>query len=75
MFKLWIGNRYYTRGHLVNEVKELLYSEGLSGYNDVELLDFYGLSCGSCVKLPRWYGYIRQRFYRAMGRRALGVKK
>ena len=44
MFKLWIGNRYYTSGHIVREVKELLYDEGLSGYNDVELIPL----CGPC---------------------------
>lgn len=31
MFKLWIGNRYYTSGYLVRQVKELLYDEGLKG--------------------------------------------
>ena len=45
MFKLWIGNRYYTSGHLVREVKEILYDEGLSGYNDVELIPLCGLPC------------------------------
>ena len=44
MFKLWIGNRYYTSGHLVREVKELLYDEGLN-YNDVELIPLCGLPC------------------------------
>ena len=44
MFKLWIGNRYYTSGHLVREVKELLYDEGC-GYNDVELIPLCGLPC------------------------------
>lgn len=58
MFKLWIGNRYYTKGNIVNEVKRLLYSEGLSGYDDVELLDFYRLHCGSCVELPFNYEII-----------------
>ena len=42
MFKLWIGNRCYTRGKIVREVKEILESDGLN-YDDVELIDFYGL--------------------------------
>lgn len=58
MFKLWIGNKYYTSGHLVNEVKELLYNEGLSGYNDVELINFYGLPCETYKELPSNYELI-----------------
>ena len=58
MFKLWIGNRYYIKGNIVNEVKRLLYSEGLSGYDDVELLGFYRLPCGSCVELPFSYEIV-----------------
>lgn len=58
MFKLWIGNRYYTRGHLVREVKELLYNEGLSGYDDVELINFYGLPCETLKALPSNYEIV-----------------
>ena len=58
MFKLWIGNKYYTRGHIVNDVKELLYNEGLSGYDDVELVNFYGLPCGIDRELPVNYELI-----------------
>ena len=57
MFKLWIGNRYYTRGHLVNEVKEILDSEGVN-YNDVELINFYGMPCEVCKELPSNYELI-----------------
>ena len=58
MFKLWIGNRYYTSGKIVREVKELLYSEGLGGYNDVELVNFYGLPCGIDRELPVNYEIV-----------------
>lgn len=58
MFKLWIGNKYYTRGHLVNEVKELLYNEGLGGYDDVELVNFYGLPCETLKELPLNYEIV-----------------
>ena len=58
MFKLWIGNRYYTKGNLVSEIKRLLYSEGLSSYDDVELLDFYGLPCDTLKELPSNYELI-----------------
>lgn len=58
MFKLWIGNRYYTSGKLVREVKELLYTEGLGGYDDVELVDFYGLPCIPYKELPENYELI-----------------
>lgn len=54
MFKLWIGNRYYTSGHIVNEVKQILDSEGLN-YNDVELIDFYGMPCEVYKELPSNY--------------------
>lgn len=57
MFKLWIGNRYYTRGHLVREVKELLDSEGVN-YNDVELINFYGMPCEVYKELPSNYELI-----------------
>lgn len=57
MFKLWIGNRYYTSGEIVREVKELLYSEGLN-YDDVELIDFYGLPCETLKKLPSNYEIV-----------------
>lgn len=57
MFKLWIGNRYYTRGHLVREVKEILKSEGLN-YNDVELINFYGMPCDIYNELPSNYELI-----------------
>lgn len=57
MFKLWIGNRYYTRGHLVNEVKELLNSEGVN-YNDVELIPLCGLPCEVYRELPSNYELI-----------------
>ena len=58
MFKLWLDNRYYTSGCLVREVKELLYNEGLGGYNDVELVNFYGLPCGIDRELPVNYELI-----------------
>lgn len=57
MFKLWIGNRYYTSGHLVREVKKILDSEGLN-YNDVELINFYGLPCETLKELPSNYELI-----------------
>lgn len=57
MFKLWIGNRYYTRGHLVREVKEILESEGLN-YNDVELINFYGMPCDIYNELTSNYGLV-----------------
>lgn len=57
MFKLWIDNCYYTRGHLVREVKELLDSEGLN-YNDVELINFYGMPCKIYRELPSNYELI-----------------
>lgn len=57
MFKLWIGNRYYTSGHLVNEVKQILESEGLN-YNDVELINFYGLPCEIYRELPVNYQIV-----------------
>ena len=57
MFMLWIGNRYYTSGKLVREVKEILESEGLN-YNDVELVNFYGLPCGIDRELPVNYELI-----------------
>lgn len=58
MFKLWLGNRYYTSGKLVREVKEILYDEGLSGYNDVELINFYGLPCENLKELPSNYEIV-----------------
>lgn len=58
MFKLWIGNRYYTRGHIVREVKELLYNEGLGGYDDVELINFYSLPCETLKELPSNYEIV-----------------
>lgn len=57
MFKLWIGNRYYTSGRLVIEVKELLDSEGVN-YNDVELINFYGMPCEVYKELPSNYELI-----------------
>lgn len=54
MFKLWIGNRYYTRCPLVREVKELLDSEGVN-YNDVELIPLCGLPCEIYRELPSNY--------------------
>lgn len=57
MFKLWIGNRYYTRGNLVNEVKQILDSEGVN-YNDVELINFYGMPCEVYKELPSNYELI-----------------
>ena len=57
MFKLWIGNRYYTSGHLVREVKKILDSEGLN-YNDVELINFYGLPCETLKELPSNYEIV-----------------
>ena len=57
MFKLWIGNRYYTSGETIREVKELLYSEGLN-YDDVELIDFYGLPCETLKELPSNYEIV-----------------
>ena len=58
MFKLWLGNRYYTSGKIVREVKRLLYDEGLNGYNDVELINFYGLPCEVYRELPVNYELI-----------------
>lgn len=58
MFKLWIGNRYYTSGKIVRQVKEILYDEGLGGYNDVELINFYGLPCENYGELPSNYELI-----------------
>lgn len=57
MFKLWIGNRYYTSGHLVKEVKQILDSEGVN-YNDVELINFYGMPCDVYNELPIDYELI-----------------
>ena len=57
MFKLWIGNRYYTSGYLVRQVKDLLYSEGLN-YDDVELINFYGLPCETLKELPSNYEIV-----------------
>lgn len=57
MFKLWIGNRYYTRCHLVREVKELLDSEGVN-YNDVELIPLCGFPCEIYSELPINYELI-----------------
>ena len=58
MFKLWIGNRYYTSGKIVREVKDLLYSEGLIGYSDVELIPFYSLPCEALKELPINYEIV-----------------
>lgn len=58
MFKLWIGNRYYTSGKIVREVKELLYSEGLDGYKDVELIPLCGLPCELYRELPVNYEIV-----------------
>ena len=58
MFKLWIGNRYYTSGKLVREVKELLYTEGLCAYDDIELIQLYGLPCETLKELPSNYEII-----------------
>lgn len=55
MFKLWIGNRYYTSGKIVRQVKDLLYDEGLDGYDDVELVNFYGLPCETLKELSSNY--------------------
>lgn len=57
MFKLWLGNRYYTRGHLVREVKQILDSEGLN-YNDVELIPLCGLPCEIYRELPVNYEIV-----------------
>ena len=57
MFKLWIGNRYYTSGKVVREVKEILESEGLN-YDDVELIDFYGLPCETLKEIPSNYEIV-----------------
>lgn len=57
MFRLWIGNRYYTRGHLVREVKEILDSEGVN-YNDVELIPLCGLPCEVYRELPVNYEIV-----------------
>ena len=57
MFKLWIGNRYYTSGKIVREVKEILESEGLN-YDDVELVSFYGLPCETLKELPSNYEIV-----------------
>ena len=57
MFKIWIGNRYYTSGKLVREVKEMLESEGLN-YDDVELIPLYGLPCEAYKELPSNYELI-----------------
>ena len=57
MFKLWIGNRYYTSGKIVREVKEILESEGLN-HDDVELIDFYGLPCETLKELPSNYEIV-----------------
>ena len=57
MFKLWIGNRYYTSGKIVREVKELLYSEGLN-YDDVEIVSFYSLPCETLKELPSNYEIV-----------------
>lgn len=58
MFKLWLGNRYYTSGHIVREVKDILYNEGLGGYNDVELINFCGLPCETLKELPLNYEIV-----------------
>ena len=57
MFKLWIGNRYYTSGKIVRQVKEILESEGLN-YNDVELVNLYGLPCEALKELPSNYEIV-----------------
>lgn len=57
MFKLWIGNRYYTSGKIVRQVKEILEQEGLN-YNDVELINFYGLPCETLKELPNNYEIV-----------------
>ena len=57
MFKIWVGNRYYTSGKLVKEVKEILESEGLN-YNDVELIPLCGLPCETLKELPSKYEII-----------------
>lgn len=57
MFKLWLGNRYYTSGYIVREVKEILESEGLN-YDDVELINFYGLPCETLKELPNDYEIV-----------------
>ena len=58
MFKLWIGNKYYTRGHLVNEVKRVLAHEGLDGYNNVELVGLYSMPNEVYEALPNDYEII-----------------
>ena len=58
MFKLWIWNKYYTSGKIVREVKQMLYDEGLSGYNDVELIPLCGLPCEIYRELPVNYEIV-----------------
>lgn len=52
-----MGNSYYTSGKIVRQVKELLDSEGLN-YNDVELINFYGMPCDFYNELPIDYELI-----------------
>ena len=58
MFKLWIGNKYYIRGHIVREVKRVLASEGLDGYNNVELVGLYSMPNEVYEALPNDYELI-----------------
>ena len=57
MFKLWIGNSYYTSGQIVRQVKKILESEGLN-YDDVEIINFYGLPCEVLKELPSNYEIV-----------------
>lgn len=57
LLKLWLGNRYYTSGKIVREVKEILASEDLN-YDNVELVNFYGMPCEALKELPRNYEIV-----------------